>query len=402
MGQYDPEFDPDEEDTVEGARLPNADAEAELFEEALEAYDAELFTAADGAFKKLLQRYPSSYYATFAELKSADCAFHLGQYPEALTAYEEFIRLHSKHEAAPYAMLQIAESHRMQYKGLMNDQTPLYSAIKQYQRLIDTYPKDSYASLARKSIDECREKLAAHEYKVAEFYYKQGQLRSAAHRFKRLAKEYADTASARAAARKVDDYYSAHPSLLTYIQTEEIPEGSIPSLKDLTPDAPTLIAKSALDPTPKQVRYRLLKSDGKSDAGTEIEPIETAFFKAPAPQFITSLSCSSEGDKFVFVAHLAGRPSDELFSEDTLNEDERSLHSTSVLLQPHTSSSRQYRFELDPAVAGSCEINETSAELHPQGRSIEVRIKHPKSFKLTPFTLDRPYRAVLVLTPART
>jgi hypothetical protein len=49
-----------------GALMPNAQAEEELIEKGIDAYDRELFTLAKENFTELQDKYPASYYAAFA------------------------------------------------------------------------------------------------------------------------------------------------------------------------------------------------------------------------------------------------------------------------------------------------------------------------------------------------
>ena len=90
ISPYDPEFDPDPE-TVNAAEsdLP----EDQLLERAKSAYDSGLYSVARENWTKLREQYPSSYYATLSELKIADTYFFAGDYPAAVTNYEEFLKL---------------------------------------------------------------------------------------------------------------------------------------------------------------------------------------------------------------------------------------------------------------------------------------------------------------------
>ncbi len=238
VGQYDPEFDSTPEKSAEAEAVPNIDEEIELLNEGMKAYDGGLYSLAKTSFTSLQEKYPSSYYSAFAELKAADAEFQLGNYTEALESYQDFLRLRPKHEAVPYVMFQVAETYRLQYRGPANDQSPLRTAIKHYQSLIELYPENSFSALARRGIVASREQLALHESAVARFYLKQGEKRSAAHRFKRLIGTYADTAPGRSAQSAVYTYFKDEPKLLDYITSQELSVKEVPKIKDYQPSMP--------------------------------------------------------------------------------------------------------------------------------------------------------------------
>jgi outer membrane protein assembly factor BamD len=210
----------DDEDD-ETPALPSSSEEIELLEEATDSYDRGLYSVARASFRSLEERFPTSFYTAFAELKAADAEFLLSNFPEALEGYQDFLRLHPKHESVSYVMLQIAESHRLQYKGPSHDQTPLNTAIQRYQAVIEMFPSSSFALLAKRGIVACREQLARHEFAVAEFYLRQEEFSAAAHRFKRLLSLYEETEVARQAEANLNDYFAGDEKHLDYIRSRD-------------------------------------------------------------------------------------------------------------------------------------------------------------------------------------
>lgn len=164
-----------------------------LFENAVRAYDRGLFSIALESFTELRDGYPASYFSTLAELKIADCKFNAGDYPSALTAYEEFAKMHPGHEAMPYVRFQIGNSSLEQYRGTEREQAPLLVAVRSFQQVIDNYPDSEWSLLSRRRLDQCREHLAAYEEHVAAFYRKRGFENASHARLMRLNSEFPES-----------------------------------------------------------------------------------------------------------------------------------------------------------------------------------------------------------------
>lgn len=164
----------------------------QLVEEGVKEYDRGHYKDALEAFQQLRDWYPFSKYAILAELRIADAHYHLQEYPEAVTAYEEFERLHPRNEAIPYVIYQIGLSHFEQIDTVDRDQTSAQKAMETFQRLIRQYPDDPYAKEAGGKLVSCIQSLAGHEYYVGQFYYKRKYYKAALHRFLAVINQYPD------------------------------------------------------------------------------------------------------------------------------------------------------------------------------------------------------------------
>ena len=164
----------------------------ELAEKGMEAFEDEDYHDALEAFNTLKERYPYSRYAILAELKVADAHFHREEYPEAISAYEDFVQLHPKNEAIPYVLYQIGACYFEQTLSKDRDQSPTRLAILSFERLLKEYPDSAYASDARKKIVDCRKLLAEHELYIGRFYYKSKHYGAALTRFEGILTGYID------------------------------------------------------------------------------------------------------------------------------------------------------------------------------------------------------------------
>ena len=164
----------------------------ELVDEGIHHFDKGDYKKAIDSFEQLKDWYPFSKYAILAELKIADAHFQLGQYPDAVFAYEEFEKLHPRNEAIPYVIYQIGMSHYLQVDTVDRDQSPAQKAVAAFERLIRQYPRDSYAHLAQGYLYKCNQSMSGHEFYVGIYYYRIKKYRAALGRFKNLIKDYPD------------------------------------------------------------------------------------------------------------------------------------------------------------------------------------------------------------------
>ncbi len=162
----------------------------ELAHRGMRAFEREKYRKAIESFQKLRDWYPFSKYAKLAELKTADGHFHLGEYEEAVFAYEEFESLHPRNEAVPYVIYRIGRCHFQRMEGIDRDQTATRNALETFLRLQRTYPDSPYARKAEEPIQKCYENLAGHEFYVGMFYFKSEHYAPAASRFQAVLDNY--------------------------------------------------------------------------------------------------------------------------------------------------------------------------------------------------------------------
>ena len=168
----------------------------QLAAKGMEEFENEDYGDALKTFSALKERYPYSRYAILAELKVADAHYYRAEYPEAIAAYEDFVRLHPKNEVIPYVLFQVGACYHEQLLSVDRDQTATRKSILAFERLLKAHPKSNYARKARIRIRECRELLAEHEVYVGRFYYKAKHYRAALGRFEGVLEYYSDALSA--------------------------------------------------------------------------------------------------------------------------------------------------------------------------------------------------------------
>jgi len=164
----------------------------ELLKEGEQAFQAGKYQKAIESFENLIDWYPFSTNASKAELRIADAHYYLGQYHDAIFAYEGFERLHPTHEKAPYVLNQIGTCFLNQLDTIDRDQTPAIQAVRYFDRIRHEYPHSQYAIEAKNKMMTCYKSLAENEFYVGLLYYKAERYQAAINRFQVVITRYPD------------------------------------------------------------------------------------------------------------------------------------------------------------------------------------------------------------------
>lgn len=153
-------------------------------------------------FEYTKTKYPFSTYSALADLRLADVKYKQGRYIEAADAYANFVKLHPTHEEIDYAEFRVGLSHLKEAPSdfvlfppaFEKDQRDVEKAQTALQAFLEKYPESKYAPEAKKLLGEATDKLAAHEWYVAEFYLKRERWAGAAGRLEALVAKYPGSA----------------------------------------------------------------------------------------------------------------------------------------------------------------------------------------------------------------
>lgn len=162
----------------------NSNDPAAAFADAREYYDDENYDIALQKLGEFKSRFPYSKYAALAELFIANSNFELGNYEIAAVDYKQFIKLHPKHQKAPFAMFRVGESYWIDApENIDRDQDLTVKAIEEWQTLISTYPDSQYTKRALAKIELGERRIAESQQFVADFYCKMEIYHACAYRF---------------------------------------------------------------------------------------------------------------------------------------------------------------------------------------------------------------------------
>ncbi len=167
--------------------------ERQIYDDAMEAYNRELYSVALRELKDLRERFPKGHYYQEAVMKTADSYYYSGKFPEAISAYEEFTRLYPKNSGVAWSELQIARCHLNQFRDFKRDNEPLAQSAKAFRKFIKNNPNSEHRPLAIRALMKARENKASYEVSVVEFYLRQRQFVSAARRLASLKHNFPKT-----------------------------------------------------------------------------------------------------------------------------------------------------------------------------------------------------------------
>jgi len=166
----------------------------DYFEEGNENIKRKLWADADNAFAQLRAKFPYSKYAVLAELSQADVKFKSERYTESIDAYDLFIQAHPLHERVGYAYFMQASAHYEEIAsdfflfppGYEKDDTEVKKAIQGFKDYLSRYPQAEFSSDAQKRLQECKQKLIAHDLYVARFYAQRKKYQGALYRYESI------------------------------------------------------------------------------------------------------------------------------------------------------------------------------------------------------------------------
>ncbi|MCX8072540.1 MAG: outer membrane protein assembly factor BamD [Candidatus Binatia bacterium] len=180
---------------------------AEYFASASEHFRNGAFGAATSEYRELLDQHPFSDFVEEAELRIAHAQYLDGRYPEAVVALTDFQRRHPTSPHLPFIGYLLGMCYARQMLDYDRDQTAAQNAQTYFLTVVRQYPESPYAELARSELKRCRQRLAAHELYIAEFYSRRGNWKAAETRIVELAARYGDTEEAARGLLQLARYY---------------------------------------------------------------------------------------------------------------------------------------------------------------------------------------------------
>lgn len=146
-------------------------------------------------FQEIMQIFPDSIYATRAKLGIADSYYREKDSSSLLMAaqeYQEFVNLYPYSPDAVYAKFQIGMCYFKQMKKPGCDQTNTFETIKRFEQMVQQYPDTPEAEKSKKIIQQARQVLALHFFRIGYYNYKLHAYIGAIDRFKQVMDEYPD------------------------------------------------------------------------------------------------------------------------------------------------------------------------------------------------------------------
>ncbi len=164
-----------------------------LYSNALEEIDRRKWERAAKRFDEVERQHPYTVWARRSMLMAAFSYYQANQYPEAISAAEQFIALYPGNASTPYAYYLIAICYYEQIVDVGRDQATTRRAMSALEQVVNRYPNTDYAKDARFKIDMTRDHLAGKDMEVGRWYLRQKYYLAAINRFRRVVDEYQTT-----------------------------------------------------------------------------------------------------------------------------------------------------------------------------------------------------------------
>lgn len=160
----------------QGANL----AERKKYDEAIEA------------FREASRVYRGADLDVDIQIALADAYFSKEEYPAAVEAYAEFLRMHPHNANANYAQYRIGLSWLKQLRSADRSPEAAQKAASAFEALLRGYPRSALLEKGREGLEVARRRIAEHELTVADFYRRAEKYRAAAGRYELVLRDYAD------------------------------------------------------------------------------------------------------------------------------------------------------------------------------------------------------------------
>jgi len=181
----------------------------QIYNEAMNALQAEEYVAAAKKFDEVERQHPYSTWATKAQLMAAYSYYQNNDYDDAIVALDRFIQLHPSNKDVPYAYYLKGLSYYEQISDVTRDQKMTDLARETLSILVARYPGSKYSRDAKVKLDLTYDHLAGKEMEIGRYYLNQRHYLAAINRFKTVIDDYQTTThTPEALYRMVEAYWA--------------------------------------------------------------------------------------------------------------------------------------------------------------------------------------------------
>lgn len=183
------------------------DEEETVINDVVEAYESAKTSVSRGNYRRgiqiyeaILARYPFSDLSRQLQLDLMYAYYKSGQKEQAVEAADTFIRENPIHERVDYALyikgLAYFEDEagflERRFKKDVNERPPedVQEAYSAFRRLVDRYPASEYAPDAEQRMVFLKNRLAAYENHVADYYLRRGAYIASLNRARSALEDY--------------------------------------------------------------------------------------------------------------------------------------------------------------------------------------------------------------------
>jgi len=143
--------------------------------------------------RKIVEQAPGTVLAEDVAMHLAEWRFSKGQWVEAISAYDAFLKSFPNGRRAPQAILRSAEASMNAYRGPDYDETPLLEARARYQMLTEQFPAVAETHDVGDALDRIDEARAERLMVQGDFYDRTHRTDAAVYYYRRVIEEFPRT-----------------------------------------------------------------------------------------------------------------------------------------------------------------------------------------------------------------
>ena len=162
----------------------------EAYKEGLELLDIGQGGMAARKFNEAEILYPQSIWAPRASLMSAYSYYYYDSYGDAIREIDRYLKKYPSHQNKDYAFYLKSICYYNQISDEKKDLGPIVEAKKNFEYIMNNYPKSEFALDAEYKLELINEILASKEMYIARFYMEKEKWIPSINRFKKVVKDY--------------------------------------------------------------------------------------------------------------------------------------------------------------------------------------------------------------------
>ena len=178
-----------------------------LYDKALASYKRTVFKDAIEQFEEVERQHPYSEWAAHAQIMAAYSGYRGGQFTDAVSILDRFVKLHPTHPSTPYAYYLTALCYYTQISDVGRDQKATEDARAALKDVINRFPDSEYAKDAQLKLDLTDDHLAGKEMEVGRYYQRHSDYPAAINRFKYVVDHYQTTGHVAEALHRLVETY---------------------------------------------------------------------------------------------------------------------------------------------------------------------------------------------------
>lgn len=167
-----------------------------IYKKGLKYYEDEEWDKSQALLELSIPNYRGKEEAEELYFKYANTYYKLGEYILAAHYFDSYSKTFYNSAKKQEAQFMSAYSNYQLSPNSKLDQTYTHKAIEEFQRYVNTYPRNERVSECNDLIDEMRAKLEQKAYDQGKLYYNIGQYQSAVKSFNNMLTDFPETKKA--------------------------------------------------------------------------------------------------------------------------------------------------------------------------------------------------------------